>query len=68
MFGDLCTAKLVLSGHIKQDIYLGFQTGDCLMLHESSAEICGSFLHYFHLAICKHLSIAISVSPEWMVT
>ena len=34
------------------------------MLHESSAE---SSLHYFHSAISNHLSIAISMSPKWMV-
>ena len=26
-----------------------------------------SFLYYFHLAITNHLSIAMSMSPEWMV-
>ena len=30
--------KPVLSDHIKQDIFLAFQTGDCLLLHESGAE------------------------------
>ena len=57
--------KPVLSDHIKQDILLAFQTGDCLLLHESSAE---SFLRYFHSAISNHLSIAISMSYEWTVT
>ena len=32
------TVKPVLSDHIKQDVFLAFQTGDCLLLHESSAE------------------------------
>ena len=32
------TFKPVLSDHIKQDIVLAFQTGGCLLLHESSAE------------------------------
>ena len=36
--------KPVLSDHIKQDIFLAFQTGGCLLLHESSAEsLCMSF-------------------------
>ena len=32
------TVKPVLSNHIKQDIFLAFQTGGCLLLHESRAE------------------------------
>ena len=44
----------MLSDHIKQDIFLAFQTGGCLLLYESSAESsCMSFLHYFHAAISK---------------
>ena len=31
----------MLSDHIKQDIFLAFQTGGCLLLHETSAEQCG---------------------------
>ena len=34
----LTTVKPVLSEHIKQDIFWAFQTGGCLLLHESSAE------------------------------
>ena len=71
--GNECnTVKPVLSDHIKQDIFLAFQTGGCLLLHESIAErsvlvqkarkLC--FLQYFHSAISNHLSIAISMSPE----
>ena len=32
------TVKPMLSDHIKQYIFLAFQTGGCLLLHESSAE------------------------------
>ena len=32
------TVRPVLSDHIKQDIFLAFQSGGCLLLHESSAE------------------------------
>ena len=32
------TIKPVLSDHIKQDIFLAFQTGCCLLLNKSSAE------------------------------
>ena len=60
------TVKPVLSDHIKQDICLVFQTG-LFLLHESSAESM-NFLHYFHAALSHHLSIAISMSPKWMVT
>ena len=64
---ELCyTVKPVLSNHINPDIFLAFQTGGCLLLHESSAESM-SFLHYFHSAISNRLSKAISMSPEWMV-
>ena len=52
------TVKLVLSDHMKQDIFLAFQTGGCLLMHKSIAE------RSFHLAISNHLSIAISMSPE----
>ena len=53
---NICTVKPVLSDHIKQDIFLGFQTGGSLLLHESSAESSSmSFLHYFHSAISNHL-------------
>ena len=63
-----CTVKPVLSDHIKQDIFLDFQTGGCLLLHESSTRSsCRSFLHYFHSAISNHLSIVISMLPDWMV-
>ena len=34
----VCTVKPVMRDHIKQDIFLAFQTGGCLLLHESSAE------------------------------
>ena len=61
--------KPVLSDHIKQDIFSVFQTDGCLLLHESSADSFQmSFLHFFHSAISNHLSIAISMSPKWMVT
>ena len=33
-----CTVKPVLSDHIKQDIFLAFQTDGCLLVHESSSE------------------------------
>ena len=56
----------MLSDHIKQYIMLAFQTGGCLLLHESSAESM-SFLHYFHSAISNHMSLAVSILPEWMV-
>ena len=63
-----CTVKPVLSYHIKQDIFLVFQTGGCLLLNESSTESsCGSFLCYFHSVISNNLSIAIFMLPEWMV-
>ena len=45
----------------KRDIFLAFQTGGCFLLHESSAE------SYFNAAISNDLSIAISMSPEWVV-
>ena len=62
------TVKPVFSEHIKQDIFLAFQTGGCLLQHERSAEsTCMSFLHFFHSAISNHLSIAMSMSPESMV-
>ena len=48
------TVKPVLRDHIKQDIFLAFQTGSCLLLHESSAE---RFLHYFYAAISNYLPI-----------
>ena len=58
----------MLSDLIQQDIFLALQTGGCLLLHESSAEsLYISFLHFLHSAISNHLSIAISMSPEWMV-
>ena len=63
---NTCKDKPVLSDHIKEDIFLGFQTGDYLLLHESSAESL-SFLRYFHSAISSHLSKGISMSPAWMV-
>ena len=47
----------MLRDHIQQDIFWAFQTGGCVLLHESSAESsCMSFLHYFHTAISNHLS------------
>ena len=62
------TVTPVLSDQIKQEIFLVFQTDGCLLLYESSAESsCMSFLHYFHSAISNHLSITISMSPDWMV-
>ena len=39
------TVKPVLSDHIKQDIFLAFQTGGCLLLHESTAgAFCATFI------------------------
>ena len=47
---------------------MAFQTGGCLLLHESSAERSyRSFLGYFYSAISNHLSVVISMSPKWMV-
>ena len=54
------TVESVFSEHIQQDIFLAFKKGGCLLLHESSAES-------LHSSISNHLSIAISMSPEWMV-
>ena len=55
------TVTPVLSGRIKQDICLAFQKCGCLLLHERGAE---SFcLRYFHAAISKHVSKAISMPP-----
>ena len=51
------TVKLVLSDHLKQDIFLAFRTDCCLLFH--------GIMHYFHSAISHHLSKAISKSPEW---
>ena len=62
--GKITTVKPVLSDHIKQEIFLAFQTGGCLLLHESSAERGSA---HFHSAISNHLSIVISMLPEWMV-
>ena len=58
-----CTVKPLLSDHIKQAMFWAFQTGDCLLLNESSAErYCGrTFLRYFHSAISNHLSISMSM-------
>ena len=49
------TVKPVLSDHIKQDMFLAFQKGcclllheiSCLLLHESSAEssVCATLIH-----------------------
>ena len=51
------------SNHIKQDIFLAFQTDDCLLLHESSAESSyKGFLHYFHSAISNHLNSDVNVT------
>ena len=33
-----CTVKPVLSEHIKEEIVLAFQTGGCLLLHDSSLQ------------------------------
>ena len=55
------TVKPVLSDHIKQDIFLAFQTGGCLLLYESSSSAL------LYSAVSSYLSIAISMSPEWMV-
>ena len=62
------TVKPVLSDHILYKIYfLLFRQVVAYLLYESSAESSCSFLHYFHSAISSHLSIGISMSPEWMV-
>ena len=53
-----CVKRPYKTSHI-----FGF-SGGCLLLHESSA---GAFLGYFHSAISNHLSIVISISPEWIV-
>ena len=55
--GYLTAVKPVLSDHKTIHIF-GFQTGGCLLLHESSAK---SFLQYFHSAI------AMSMLPDKMV-
>ena len=54
------TVKPVLRDHIKQDIFLAFQIGGCLLLHVKVVQSA-------FRAISNHLSIAISMSPEWMV-
>ena len=61
------TVKPVLSDHIKQDIFWLFRqvvAYCCMKVVQKSS--CRSFLRYFHSAISNHLSIAISMSPEWM--
>ena len=61
------TVRPVLSDHIKQDIFWLFRqvVAYCCMIVVQKAH---AFLHYFHSAISSHLSIAISISPELMVT
>ena len=54
------TVKPVLSDHIKQYIFLTFQTCGRLLLHESSAEL-------YALLLFSDQSIAISMSAECMV-
>ena len=56
------TVNPVLSDHIKQDKCLAFQEGGCLLLYESSTESS-----CFHATISNCRSIAISISPKWMV-
>ena len=62
------TVKPVLSDHIKQDIFLAFQGGCfdnncCMKVVQKALPYM-----YLHAAIfSNHLSIAISMSPEWMV-
>ena len=69
----ICYTVKPLSYHKTRHIFGFFQTGGCSLLNESSTEsscwLIGvlSFLCYFHSAISNHLSIAISMSPEWMV-
>ena len=64
----ILTVKSVLNDHMKQDLCLAFQTGGCLLLHESSVQSsCRRFLCHFHSAVGNYLSIAISMSPEWIV-
>ena len=64
---ELYTVKPVLSDHRKQDVFLAFQTGGCLLLHESRTESSYLSICYFHSAISKHPCIAISMSPQWVV-
>ena len=48
--------------------HLAFKTGGCLLVHESSAESsCRNSLRYFQSVISNHLSIVVSMTPEWMV-
>ena len=47
-------SQTCVKGPYKQDIFMAFQTGSCLLLHESSAE-SRSFLRYFHSAITSHV-------------
>ena len=54
----------MFSDHIKQDMFLAFQTGGCLLVHKTSAD-----MHELSAlpSLSNYLSIAISMSPEWMV-
>ena len=42
MIAKMLDITTCVSDHINQDIFLTFQTGGCLLLHESSAE-CRAF-------------------------
>ena len=53
------TVKPVLRDDMKQDIGLAFQTGGCLLLHESSAE-SSTLLSFSN----KQPPVVISMSPE----
>ena len=52
-----------LSDHIKQDMFLAFQTSGCLLLYKNSM----SFRHYFDTAIEKTPVYNDSMSLELMV-
>ena len=54
--GKVCTVKPVLSGHLKKDKKLGFQTDYRLMQVKSIAE-CSSILQYFRLSLSYHLTL-----------
>ena len=53
----------MLSDHIKQDIFLAYQAGSCVLLYESSAE-ARAFLYYFRSAISDQMSTMVSWSFE----
>ena len=68
LFNEICqySQTCVKRSYVRH--ILAFETGGCLLLHKKVAQKVQELFAPLSFRISHHLSVAISMSPKWMVS